>query len=92
MFDNFMLEGLIARMDNLTQSLKKVCLLVLGGLFLVTGWQVEAQTAKDKGTKDRDKKATNTDKKKDSKKTGKKDQKKTTLEKKIWPENSSGSV
>ena len=84
--NHVMPEGFTARMSKLTQSLKTVGLFVLGGLFLATGWQVGAQSAKDK-----DKKASNTDKKKDSKKDTKKGKKKTVLEKK-WPENASGSA
>ena len=78
-------RGFTAHMNKLTQSLKKAGIFVLGSLLLATGWQVGAQSAKDK-----DKKTTNTDKKKGPKKDAKKGQKKTALEKK-WPENASGS-
>lgn len=63
---------------------------MIGGLLIAVGWHADAQTAKNKRTKSKDKKTPGTEKKQDAKKAGKKGQKKTTLEKK-WPENSSGS-
>lgn len=77
-------------MEDWMQPLKKAVLFILGGLFFAAAGQAGAQKAKDKNTKDKDKKTAGANKKKDAKKTGKKNQKKTTLEKK-WPENSSGS-
>lgn len=63
---------------------------MIGGVLIAVGGHANAQTAKNREGKSKDKKAADTGKKKGARKTGKNDGKRTTLEKK-WPENSSGS-